>query len=344
MSYTHVSQEEREEISRGLASGTSLHGIAERLRRDPGTISRELSRNAGGDRERYRAGTAGRRARRRAMLPRRQRELFRERWLWGYVTAKLREDWSPEEISARLRRDYPRDMAKRISHEAIYQALYILPRGTLRQELLAHLRLRHRKRRKRGLIHDRRGRIPHMVSIHERPRSVEERRVPGHWEGDLLVGRNHQSAIGVLVERASRLTLLSKLRGQDAAEVRRAFARAFQSLPSVFRRTLTYDRGKEMTEHETLAREAAIRVFFCDPQSPWQRGTNENTNGLLRQYFPKGTDLSAMSSRELRRVTRLLNTRPRKVLDFRTPEEVWREYQRRRSRRHARPRSVALKS
>lgn len=204
-------------------------GIAERLRRDPGTISRELSRNAGGDRERYRAGTAGRRARRRAALPRRQRELFRERWLWGYVTAKLREDWSPEEISARLRREYPRDMAKRISHEAIYQGLYILPRGTLRQELLAHLRRRHRKRRKRGLIHDRRGQIPNMVSIRERPESVQERRIPGHWEGDLLVGRNRQSALGVLVERASRLTILSKLRGQDATEVRRAFARVPES-------------------------------------------------------------------------------------------------------------------
>lgn len=329
MSYTHLTEEEREEFSRGLAAGETIRGIARHLGRDPGTLSREFQRNGTGFVSGYRAHVAHRRAEKRARLPRRSRTLFTDAALWAEVVHGLRQEWSPEEISMRLRREYPQDMMKRVSPETIYATLYILPRGTLRHELLSHLRRRHRKRRKRGqLLHDRRGQIPHMVSIHERPREVENREVPGHWEGDLLIGRYQRSVLGVLVERTTRLTLLAKPRSRDAAEVRAAFVRAFQKVPSGLRKTLTYDRGKEMAEHETLTDQAHIRVFFCDPQAPYQRGTNENTNGLLRQYFPKGTDFSGITARDLRFVMGRLNNRPRKVLDFQTPSEVWREYRR----------------
>lgn len=329
MSYTHLTESEREEISRGLAAGETLRGIADRLGRNPGTVSREFRRNGTGFPSGYRAHAAHRRAERRARTPRRERKLLTASVLWTEVVTGLHQEWSPEEISMRLRREYPQDMTKRVSAETIYATLYILPRGTLRQELLSHLRRRHRKRRKRGqLLHDRRGQIPHMVSIHERPAEVEDRRIPGHWEGDVLVGRYHQSVLGVLVERTTRLTLLAKPRSRDAADVRAAFVRAFRKVPSGLRKTLTYDRGKEMVEHEKLAAQAKIEVFFCDPQAPHQRGTGENTNGLVRQYFPKGTDFSAVTSRDLRFVMDRLNTRPRTVLDFQTPSEVWKEYRR----------------
>jgi len=249
--------------------------------------------------------------------------------LWVQVIAGLTQEWSPEEISRRLRREYPHNMAKQVSPETIDTTRYILPRGTLRQALLSHLRKRHWKRRKRGrLLHDRRGQIPHPVSIQVHPAEVESRPVPGHWEGDLIIGRYQQSVLGVLVERTTRLTLLAKPRSRDAADVRRAFVRAFQSVPTGLRKTLTYDRGKEMAEHEQLAAQAGIRVFFCDPQAPYQRGMGENTNGLIRQYFPKGTDFTAITPRELRFVMSRLNTRPRKVLDFQTPSEVWEKYRR----------------
>ena len=329
MSYTHLTENEREEISRGLAAGETLREIAQRLGRDPGTLSREFRRNGTGFPSGYRAHAAHRRAERRARRPRRSRKLLADASLWAYVTEKLREEWSPEEISARLRTEYPRDMTKRVSPETIYATLYVLPRGALRQELLSHLRRRHRTRRKRGrLLHDRRGQIPHMVSIHDRPTEVEDRLVPGHWEGDLLIGRYARSVLGVLVERTTRLTLLARPRSREASDVRAAFVRAFRKVPSGLRKTLTYDRGKEMVEHEKLANQAQLRVFFCDPQAPYQRGTGENTNGLLRQYFPKGTDFSAVTTRDLRFVMDRLNTRPRKVLDFQTPLEVWGKYRR----------------
>lgn len=335
MAYTHLTEGEREEFSRGLACRESLRTIAERLGRDPGTLSREFRRNGTGFPSGYRAGPAHRRAQRRARVTRRVRTLVADVALWASVVEGLRKDWSPEEISARLRTAYPEDMTKRVSPETIYATLYVLPRGRLRQELFSHLRRRHRKRRKRGqLLHDRRGQIPNMVSIHERPAEVEDRTVPGHWEGDVLVGRYQQSVLGVLVERTTRLTLLAKPRSRDAADVRAAFTRAFRRVPSDLRKTLTYDRGKEMVEHERLAHAADLRVFFCDPQAPYQRGTGENTNGLLRQYFPKGTDFSGVTAHDLSFVMNRLNTRPRKVLDFQTPSEVWEEYRR----------SVALKT
>lgn len=329
MSYIHLSEEEREEFSRGLAAGETLRGIAQRLGRHPGTLSREFRRNGTGFLSGYRAHAAHRRAQRRARRPRRTRILFSDPVLWEMIVDGLRKEWSPEEISLRLRREYPQEMTKRVSPETIYATLYVLPRGTLRQELLSHLRRRHRKRRKRGkLLHDRRGQIPHMVSIHERPAEVEDRTIPGHWEGDLLIGRYAQSVLGVLVERTTRLTLLAKPRSREATDVRAAFVQVFRKVPSGLRKTLTYDRGKEMVEHERLASEAGLRVFFCDPQAPYQRGTGENTNGLLRQYFPKGTDFSTVTARNLRFVMDRLNTRPRKTLDFQTPSEVWEEYRR----------------
>jgi len=326
MAYTHLGAQEREELSRGLAVGESLREIGRRLGRSHTTLSRERTRNGAENPHAYRALTGQQHAIRSAKVPRRSRTLFTDPWLWAYVTEKLRADWSPEQIAASLRTTYPQEMRKRISPEAIYAALYVLPRGTLKAELLSHLRHRHRRRRKRGLLHDRRGQIPHMVSIHERPAEVAERLIPGHWEGDLLVGRRNQSALGVLVERTTRLTLLAAPKSREATDVRAAFVRAFRSLPPTLRKTLTYDRGKEMAEHERLAAAAGIRVFFCDPQAPYQRGMGENTNGLLRQYFPKGTDFTRVTPRDLRFVMGRLNTRPRKVLDFATPLEVWKKH------------------
>jgi IS30 family transposase len=329
MSYTHVSHEEREEISRGLACGESLRTIAGRLGRNPSTLSREIARNGDDAPDQYRARRAERRALRRTAMPKRPRLVDERPELWAEIVVHLREHrWSPEQISHRLREDYPDDVTKHISHEAIYASLYVLPRGHFRTELLSCLRRQHRHRRKRSLVHDRRGQIPHLVSIHERPAEVAERRVPGHWEGDLLVGKGHQSAVGTLVERATRLTILTKLAGADAISACRGFTRTFRMVPEPLRKTLTYDRGKEMTDHERLTADTKIRVFFADPQSPWQRGTNENTNGLLRQFFPKGTDLSTVTQRDLTRVAALLNGRPRKCLQWRTPLEAFTQAQR----------------
>lgn len=324
--YHHLSFAEREEISRGLACGKSLRTLAGELGRNPGTMSREIARNACYSGSCYRAVTAQRRARRRAGQPRRARKLFTNPWLWKYVQENLAQKWSPEQIAATLQHTYPRDVNRHLSHETIYTALYVLPRGTLKQELLSHLRRRHRRRHKRGLTHQRRGRIPRLVSIHERPVEVEDRAIPGHWEGDLLIGLGRKSALGVLTERTSRLTLLARVKSKEASEVRRAFRQAFHSLPAELKKTLTYDRGTEMAQHERLTKQTQVKVYFCDPQSPWQRGTNENTNGLLRQYFPKGTDFTGVSGWELRRVTQQLNTRPRKTLHWQTPLEVWQTY------------------
>lgn len=324
--YYHLSLAEREEVSRGLAAGRSLRILAGELGRNPSTLSREITRNSCYGGLCYRAHTAEKVARARAGTPRRKRKLSCDPWLKRFVYRRLRLDWSPQQIAQRLSADYPQEMERHLSHETIYASLYVLPRGTLKQELLSHLRRRHRRRRKRGLIHARRGQIANMVSIHERPQEIETRLVPGHWEGDLLIGKNRQSALGVLVERSARLTLLARVNGKSAVEVRGAFRRAFKALPADLTKTLTYDRGKEMAQHEKLTRQTKVQVYFCDPQSPWQRGTNENTNGLLRQYFPKGTDFNGISGWDIRRAMQRLNTRPRKSLDWRTPLEVWQTY------------------
>jgi len=243
--------------------------------------------------------------------------------LWSIIQDQLRLQWSPQQISSWLQETYAEE-AMHVSHETIYAALYVLPRGTLRKELLSHLRQRHRQRRKRGkLLHDRRGQIPDLVSIHDRPADVEGREIAGHWEGDLLLGRSGTGAIATLVERKTRYLMLCKLSQLSAIEAWQKMARRFQMLPEDLRLSLTYDRGQEMRNHRKLTKAAKVKVYFCDPQSPWQRGTNENTNGLLRQYFPKGTDMTKITTKDLRFVEERMNNRPRKVLRWLTPHEVF---------------------
>jgi len=318
--YTHMTADERETLSLGLAQGDSLRTMARVLGRAPSTLSREYTRNARG--HPYRACLAQTQATTRARLPRRRRTLL-DPWLWQYVRTHLGQGCSPEQIAGRLRREYPDDMGKRLSTETIYAARYVLPRGSLRTELLAALRQARKARRPRSRGTDRRGQLPNMTPITDRPPEVASRLVPGHWEGDLIKGARNGSAVGTLVERTTRLVLLAKMDGTDAASAYQGFTTKLRHVPAPLRKTLTYDRGKEMAEHERLAQRLAIQVFFADPHSPWQRGTNENTNGLVRQYLPKGTDLSGYTQRELNAIAHRLNTRPRKCLNFATPLEVY---------------------
>lgn len=320
-SYRHLSADERETVSLGLARGHSLRMMARVLGRAPSTLSREYARNRTRGQP-YRACTAQTQAVARSQHPRRPRKLL-DPWLWQYVRTQLTQGCSPEQIAGRLRREYPDDMGRRLSAETIYVGLYVLPRGALRSELLTALRQAHKTRRPRSRGADRRGQLPNMTPIAERPTDVATRTVPGHWEGDLLKGARNGSAVGTLVERTTRLVLLARMDGTDATSARQGFTKKLRSVPAMLRKTLTYDRGKEMADHERLTKRLAIRVFFADPHSPWQRGTNENTNGLLRQYLPKGTDLSRYTQRELNAIAHRLNTRPRKCLDFATPLEVY---------------------
>lgn len=246
--------------------------------------------------------------------------------LHAYVLIHLKRRWSPEEIVKRLKEEYPCDMAMRISHEAIYQYIYVLPRGALKRTLIQALRQERRYRRKKGAHtknEEMRGKIADMMSIEERPREVADRTIPGHWEGDLIMGRYKRTALGTLVERTTRKTILVPLKAKDAAHVRKAYARELRALPKNLARTLTYDQGKEMSQHKQFTIDTDIQVYFAHPGSPWERGTNENTNGLIRQYFPKGTDFSKVSARTIKRVERELNDRPRKVLSYQKPDEVF---------------------
>lgn len=317
--YKRLSLAEREEISRGIWAKESFATIARRLKRPTSTVSREVwskNKRAGC----YRAERSQRKADSLKTRGRPQKLATNPR-LRGYVYAKLRCEWSPEEIAHRIRREYPRDAAMRISHETIYQHLYCLPKGELKQELMRGLRRERKHRLSRTAVHYRRQRIQDIISISERPKEARGRTVPGHWEGDLIVGKGHKSALGTLVERTTRLTLLVPLEAKDAFTVRTAFAQAFKQIPEQLKKTLTYDRGSEMSEHKLFTKETNIQIYFADPSSPWQRGTNENTNGLIRQYFPKGTDFSEVSLAEILEVEERLNTRPRKALKFYTPTE-----------------------
>ncbi len=320
----YLSIAEREEIA-VLRWQVSVREIARRLDRSPATISRELRRNGtGAQRTRYRATVAQAQADTRARRPKTSK-LAEHPPLRDYVQDKLRcaQHWSPEQIARRIVVDFPNDERMRISHEAIYQALYVQGRGVLRRELAACLRTGRALRKPQRRTDKRRERIKDKVMISERPAEVEDRAVPGHWEGDLIIGANSASAIGTLVERSTRFTMLLHLPADHGATaVRDAITTTILTLPEALRRSLTWDQGIELSEHLTLTIDADLPVYFCEPHSPWQRGTNENTNGLLRQYFPKGTNLSVHGPEELARVAAGLNARPRKTLDWKTPAEA----------------------
>jgi len=327
----YLSQVEREEIVVGIAERVSLREIARRLGRSPSTILREVRRNNGsgqGERWRYRATVAQAKAEER-MRRVKPSKLDADPRLCAYVQEKLscRERWSPEQISRRLRLDFPDDERMRISHEAIYQALYVQGRGGLRRELTACLRTGRAVRRPRRTVETRGKRqIPPELMISERPAEVADRAVPGHWEGDLIIGTNSGSAIGTLVERTTRFVMLLHLPHDHGAEaVRDAILATIVTLPDAMRRTLTWDQGVELAKHAEITIATDLAIYFCDPHSPWQRGTNENTNGLLRQYFPKGTDLSVHDPDELAAVAAGLNGRPRKTLGWKTPAEALNE-------------------
>jgi IS30 family transposase len=317
-----LSLEEREEISRGMASGLSIRSIARGLGRSASTICREVSANGG--RSKYRALLADRGAQRRALRPR-QSKLARCRRLRRIVERKLEELWSPQQISAWLAEHYPNDPEMQVSHEAIYQSLFVQGRGALRKELHSCLRTGRAMRRAKAYTKGNvgQGQIRNMVMISERPAEVADRAVPGHWEGDLIFGKK-MTSIGTLVERHSRYVILLKLpNGHGAPAVRQAMTKRILTLPAQLRRSITWDQGKEMAEHVQFTIDTGVQIYFCDPKSPWQRGSNENTNGLLRQYLPRSTDLSQCTQRELDAIARSLNTRPRQTLGWMTPSQAF---------------------
>jgi IS30 family transposase len=316
----YLSLAEREEVAVGLARGEPVRRIAARLGRSPSTVSREVARNGG--RGPYRALAAQAQADWRAARPKAAKLAVNPR-LREWVQGKLAKKWSPEQISMMLKAEFADEPEMRVSHETIYQAIYVQGRGALRRELAASLRTGRALRRPHRTASERRGKIPGMVMISERPAEAEDRAVPGHWEGDLIIGAGNKSAIGTLVERATRFVLLLHLPGGYGPEqVAAAMTAAMGSLPGALRRSLTWDQGKEMTGHAQIALATDLDIYFCDPHSPWQRGSNENTNGLLRQYFPKRTDLRVHSKEHLAEVAAELNSRPRKTLEWKTPAQA----------------------
>jgi len=320
-----LSLQEREEISRGLAAGDSIRAIAEALGRSPSTVCREV--NVNGGRKKYRALVSDRAACRRALRPKRAK-LAECRRLRRVVERKLEARWSPEQISAWLASEYPDSPEMQVSHETIYQSLFVQSRGALRRELHSCLRTGRAMRRPKTYVKGNRigaGKIKNMVMISERPAEVKDRAVPGHWEGDLIFGKK-MTSIGTLVERHSRYVILLKLpNGHGAESVRTAMTKRILTLPAQLRRSITWDQGKEMAEHVQFTVDTGVKIYFCDPKSPWQRGSNENTNGLLRQYLPKSSDLSQCSQRELDAIARSLNTRPRQTLGWMTPSQAFAE-------------------
>ena len=334
--YKHLDCTERAMIQVGLEQGLSLRSIARSLHRPVSTVSRELKRNewepaslragrrgrppvAGG----YRAVRAEQRARQVERQPRKAKRLVPGEALWNEVVALLKSGNSPEQVSATLKRMHPEEPQFRVSHETIYTAIYAMPRGELRKEIITLLRQSRRKRRPRTRGEDRRGSIPSMVSIHERPPEIEERLVPGHWEGDLIKGARNASAVGTLVERSCLFVTLAKVDNSSADAAEKGFGFVLNRIDAQKRLSMTYDQGKEMACHEKLAQNTGIKVYFADPHSPWQRGINENTNGLLRQYLPKGTDLSVYSQEQLDQIALKLNARPRKSLGWKCPAEIF---------------------
>jgi IS30 family transposase len=319
-----LSRTEREEVSRGIAAGDSMRTIAAALERAPSTVSREIARHGG--RDTYRGDAADRAAWTYARRPKPCR-LATNRQLQRTVVKKLRLQWSPEQISGWLKEEYPDALDMQISHETIYRSLFIQARGVLKKELLGHLRTRRTLRRSRHatLRKQSRGQIVDAISISERPAEIEDRAIPGHWEGDLIAGIHH-SYIATLVERNSRFVMLIKVDDKSSPAVVKALIKQVRHLPKELRRSLTWDRGLEMARHKEFSVATDVDVYFCDPRSPWQRGTNENTNRLLRQYLPKQSDLSEHSQAELNKIALRLNQRPRKTLNFRCPAEKLSEF------------------
>lgn len=319
---------EREELSILLAQGDSFTDIALFLDKNKGTVSREVNRN-GMDRYTYRAHKAHWHAQRQKKKQGRKRKLENVPELKNFVLSKLKLRWSPEQIAKELKSLYAEDKHMQVSHETIYSYIYVLPRGSLKKELLNYLRQQKKYRRRKGKKQpkeeEKRGQIPEMISIEERPREVLDRIIPGHWEGDLILGKWKRSALGTLVERTTRTVILVPLARKDAESVRQAFAREMKKVPKEMKLSLTYDQGKEMTEHKLFTKETKIKVYFAHPGSPWERGTNENTNGLIRQFFPKGTEFDKVSRKKIKHVQDLLNGRPRKALEWRKPYEVFNE-------------------
>ncbi len=323
MNHKRITYEERLVIELRLSDGWSQQDIANELYRDKGTISRELSRGSTliNGRYYYSAAAAHQRASERARKSHRKPLLIEQYGLLNLVKSKLRKRWSPKKISTWLKQK--KDMA--VSHETIYQYIYVQAKGELKKELIALLRQQKPKRQKRDSQVEKRGVIPDMISIEQRPAEVADRSVPGHWEGDLIIGKDHKSALGTLVERSTRYLLLVHLEAKDAESVRKAFAKKLRSMPKDLKRSLTYDRGKEMAQHKEFTVSTKMQVYFCHPHSPWQRGTNENTNGLVRDFFPKGTDFTKVSKQEVSKIQRWINERPRETLGFKTPIESIKE-------------------
>ena len=325
--YQQLDYQERQTISICREMDLSIRAIARILNRSPSTVSREISRNCGG--ATYSCHFAHQRFVRRRRHGRPTPKLALGNALFASVRALLLERWSPQQIASRLATLHPHETTKRASHETIYNVIYAQPRGELRRELIACLRLARTKRWPRSRGEDRRGQIANLLSIHVRPPEIEDRQFPGHWEGDLIKGAGNLSAVGTLVERSTRLLMLVKLPHPNpatAAHVLQAFTDKLNGIAKPMRQTLTYDRGREMAHHQQLTANTGVAVYFCDPHSPWQRGTNENTNGLVRQYLPKGTDLSGFSQEQLDAIADQMNGRPRKTLGWLTPFEVYSQW------------------
>jgi IS30 family transposase len=314
---------EREQIFLGLQKGENPSSIAQILKRHRSVITREIKRNLARG-EGYSAIAAHEKTLQRVHA-RRKRKLDRQSDLWQLVRKKLNLHWSPQQISGYLQKTYPDQSDMQISHEAIYSYIYILPRGGLKKSLISCLRQGKSKRGLKPAESAKRGQIPDMVSIHDRPREVDGRKIPGHWEGDLIMGAGNKSAMGTLVERTTRFTMLVKLDYKDSDYTCLSYANKLGALPEMLRQSMSYDRGKELTCHNIITGLTKVKIYFCDPHSPWQRGTNENTNGLLRQYFPKGTDFNTVPEWVMQEVQDELNERPRKVLDFDNPKQKFSE-------------------
>ena len=322
--YTHLQCEERMTLASLRQQGFSLRAIAKSLGRSPSSLSRELTRNstAAG----YASAPAQAACQQRRIDARPLRKLHADGALWRVVCDLLVWRWSPQQIARTLRRMHPLDPTWHVSHETIYSTIYAYPKGELRRQLIALLRQGKSSRKRRSAGQDRRGQIPEMVSIHVRPPEADDRLMPGHWEGDLIKGAGNQSAVGVLVERSTRLVLLCKMPDASAESALAAFTAKLNLIAAPLRQTLTYDQGKEMARHRELARSTSMRVYFCDPHSPWQRGTCENTNGLLRQFLPKGTDLSVHDQDALDSIADLMNNRPRQTLGWDSPYQAFQKF------------------